>query len=455
MEEVEEEEVQDELEPVPNNKEMVLPSGEWYMPDLKNNTMSQVLEDGRDYLEDNTGKILFQFEKLEQYTGYKYYLICPFTGKVDLFDTDTKTCIPIDIQASKEPKPNSVVIAEVTKASQEQRQRSWENKVIPGEDLPVTSVNTPFTTTQLANIMMAFKGLCKVQGEINLDLHNIKLRGRRDKWVKMGFRNMVSNKIRGRLDTIEAMLTNDNIIHTELGKHNYPTPTFDPRTSIIKTAEALGRFNTVVDDICSETINKATTLPARPTIPVQTPIEEVSTPTNTGNNIPLEPRKVAFAEPAQNIQQRLTQLAVNTEPISLLGRTGRPNENSSVPWQNTEQGNKSGCMSRPTENLQGPALSPQSVSSIGQQTNQGNSFKDPRSCFRCAEMGHLKEQCTKSVWCDFCRRNNHSTEACNSKPSSRTTSTPRYPTGRDDAESTHSNTTNTAEESRLEILMKS
>ena len=348
-----------------------------------------------------------------------------------------------------------MIIAEVTKASQGERQRLWENKVIPGEDLPVTPVDTPLTTTQLANIMTAFEGLCKVQGELNLDLHNIKLRGRRDKWVEMGFRNMVSNRIKGRLDTIEAMLTNDNIIHTGLGKHNYPTPTFDPRTSIIKNTEALDRLNTVVDDICLETINKATTLPTRPTEPVQTPIEEVSTPTNTGNIIPLEPRKVAFTEPVQDIQQRLTQLAVNTEQKNLLGRTGRPNENSSVPWQNTEQGNKSGRTSRPTENLQGPTPSPHSVSSIGQQTNQGNSFRDPRSCFRCAEKGHLKEQCTKYVYCNFCKRNNHSTEACNLKPSARNSSTPRYHTERDDTDSTHSNTINPAEESRLEILMKS
>ena len=89
--------MQEELEPVPNNKEMVLPSGEWYMPDLKNTTMSQVLKDVRDYLEDNTGKILFQFEKLEQYTGYEYYLVCPFTGNIDLYDTVNKTCIPIAI----------------------------------------------------------------------------------------------------------------------------------------------------------------------------------------------------------------------------------------------------------------------------------------------------------------------------------------------------------------------
>ena len=109
VEEVEEEEVQKELEPVPDNGEMVLPSGEWYMPDLKNTTMSQVLKDGRDYLEDNTGKMLYRFKKLEQYTGYEYYLICPFSGKIDLFDTVNNTCIPFNIQASKDPKIQSPI----------------------------------------------------------------------------------------------------------------------------------------------------------------------------------------------------------------------------------------------------------------------------------------------------------------------------------------------------------
>ena len=118
VEEVEEEEVQEEVEPLPDNREMVLPAGEWYMPDLKSTTLTQVFKEGRDYVEDNKGKMLYRFEKLEQYTGYEYYLICPFTGKIDLLDTINETCIPIDIQASKDPKPNSVVIAEVTKASE-------------------------------------------------------------------------------------------------------------------------------------------------------------------------------------------------------------------------------------------------------------------------------------------------------------------------------------------------
>ena len=211
----------------------------------------------------------------------------------------------------------------------------------------------------------------------------------------------------------------------------------------------------MVDDICLETINKATTMPTRPTEPVLPHTEKVSTPTNTGNIKPLEPRKVAFTEPTQDIQQCLKQLAVNTEPISLLGHTGRPSKDSSAPWENNAQGNDSGCTGRPTEISQGPAPSPNSVSSIGQQINQGNSFMSRLVCFRCDERGHFKDQCTKQVYCNFCLRDSHSTEACSSKPGGRTSSTPKFQTERDETDSTHSNTINPAEESRLEILMKS
>ena len=120
-----------------------------------------------------------------------------------------------------------------------------------------------------------------------------------------------------------------------------------------------------------------------------------------------------------------------------------PAENSQRPWHPVSD----------REQRQGSAPSPQSVGSIGQQTNQGNSFRDSRSCFRCGEVGHLVEHCTKSVWCEFCRRNTHSTEASRTK--TRTTSTPRYPTEGDDEESTYRAANNTAEQSRLEIMMKS
>ena len=50
VEEIEEEKVQEEVEPIPDNRALVLPTGEWYMPDLKCTTLTQVFKDGRDYV---------------------------------------------------------------------------------------------------------------------------------------------------------------------------------------------------------------------------------------------------------------------------------------------------------------------------------------------------------------------------------------------------------------------
>ena len=210
-----------------------------------------------------------------------------------------------------------------------------------------------------------------------------------------------------------------------------------------------------MNDICLDTINTATTVPTRPTEPVLPPVEEVSTPTNTGNIKPPEPRKVAFTEPAQDIQQRLTQLSVDTEPINLLGHMGRPNEDPSAPRENNTQRNDTGRTGHPTERSQGPVPSPNSVSSICQQTNRGNSFMSRVVCYRCNKRGHFKDHCKQQVYCNFCSRSTHSTEACGSKSGGRTSSTPKFQTERDETDSTHSNTTNPAEESILEILMKS
>ena len=185
QEEVEEEVQEEELESIPDNTGMVLPTGEWYMPDLDNTTLTRVLKEGRDYTANNEGKMLYRFE-LEQYTGYDYYLICPFTGKIDLLDTNDETPITIDIHASKDPKQNSIVIEEVKKAMREHNQRLWDNKIIPGEDLLVALVDTPLTITQLAKVMTTYENLCKIQGELNLDLHNIRLRNRNDKWLEIG-----------------------------------------------------------------------------------------------------------------------------------------------------------------------------------------------------------------------------------------------------------------------------
>ena len=154
----------------PDNREIVLPSGEWYMPDLNSTTMTQVIREGRDYEGDNTGRIIFRFPRLEQYTGYDYYVVCPFSGKIDIFDTREHKCIPFVIQASKQQRPNSIVIAEIKTAMNQLKQEKWEQMALLGEVLPATT-DTPFTTAQLAGMMTAFKDLCKLQGELNLETH--------------------------------------------------------------------------------------------------------------------------------------------------------------------------------------------------------------------------------------------------------------------------------------------
>ena len=65
-----------------------LPSGEWYMPNLNNTPLSAVMKFGSFF--DATGRMLFQFRKLEQYTNHDMYVINPHTGQIDIWDGDKK-----------------------------------------------------------------------------------------------------------------------------------------------------------------------------------------------------------------------------------------------------------------------------------------------------------------------------------------------------------------------------
>ena len=137
-----------------------------------------------------------------------------------------------------------------------------------------------------------------------------------------------------------------------------------------------------------------------------------------------------------------------TQPENNTCRTSRPNENSSRPWHTVSD----------REQRQGSAPSPQSVSSIDrydQQTNQGNYFRDTRACYGCGQVGHIGKDCPQSVWCDFCRKNTHSTRNCHSK--ARATSTPRYPTEqtKNDEASTHNTTNTSVDQSNLADMMRS
>ena len=75
QEDPQESEGDDEPDQVPT-----LPSGEWYMPDLKNTTLTEVMKKGTPYEGDNMGRILTQFPKLKAYTKFDLYLVSPYTG---------------------------------------------------------------------------------------------------------------------------------------------------------------------------------------------------------------------------------------------------------------------------------------------------------------------------------------------------------------------------------------
>ena len=62
-----------------------LPSGEWYMPDLNNTSLSIVMEFGSCM---ESGRYLFQFPKLESYTDFDLFIIDPHTGQIEMYDED-------------------------------------------------------------------------------------------------------------------------------------------------------------------------------------------------------------------------------------------------------------------------------------------------------------------------------------------------------------------------------
>ena len=57
-----------------------LPSGQWYMPDLCNTSLSTVMEFGSRL---ETGRYLFQFPKLATYTDFDLFIIDPHTGQIE------------------------------------------------------------------------------------------------------------------------------------------------------------------------------------------------------------------------------------------------------------------------------------------------------------------------------------------------------------------------------------
>ena len=210
----------------------ILPNGEWFMPDLCSTTLTEVMRKFPPYEGDNTGRILAQFQKLKQYTKSNYYLVSPFTGSINLYDPDNSKCTAFPVKATKERVPNSAIITQLRTFMRMHIEEEWKVKYIPGDDLP-NPTDAPHTITTLAEILTVFEEVCRMQGETNLQIHNLKIGNEKDKWLQIGFRNVFSDRIRARLLDIYSNLATDVAMRSSLNKPTYEVPSLDPQNMLI------------------------------------------------------------------------------------------------------------------------------------------------------------------------------------------------------------------------------
>ena len=250
------ESAESEGEEEPQTTEPTLPDGEWFMPDLNSTSLTEVMKKGTPYEGDNTGRILTQFPKLRQYTKSNFYLVNPFTGEIDLYDPANSKCIAFSVKATRERVPNSTIITQIRAFMRKRNEDEWKNKFIPGKDIP-TPTEGPHTITTLAEIMQIFEEVCRMQGSINLEIHQIKRSTDKDKWLEIGFRNIASEKIRERLTSIYSNLALDVALRASLGKTTYEVPAFDPHNVIIKTRDDITKLCEMVNGIVEDIMDKA------------------------------------------------------------------------------------------------------------------------------------------------------------------------------------------------------
>ena len=156
--------------------------------------------------------------------------------------------------------------------------------------------------------MQVFEEVCRIQGETNLEIHQIKIGNDRDKWLKLGFRTVFSERIRNRLTSIYSNLATDVALRASLGKTTYEVPSFDPHNILVKNRGEISSLCRMVNDIAEGIMDKASTMTAISTSlqqPVINIVAEASTPTNAGTVTASAARRVAFSDEPQDTNSLL------------------------------------------------------------------------------------------------------------------------------------------------------
>ena len=109
-----------------------LPSGEWYMPNLCNTSLSTVMEFGTRL---ETGRYLFQFPKLATYTDFDLFIIDPHTGQIDMYDDDKDITYPFSVKASRMKRKNSQVIELIKTAVRDQKRKELAKQTVQGGNM--------------------------------------------------------------------------------------------------------------------------------------------------------------------------------------------------------------------------------------------------------------------------------------------------------------------------------
>ena len=414
-----------------------LPSGEWYMPDLCNTSLSTVMEFGSRL---ETGRYLFQFPKLKTYTDFDLFIIDPHSGQIQMYDDENDKTYPFSVKASRMKRKNSQVIELIKTAVRDQKQKELAKQKVPGGNMrPPT--DSPYTIEQLGEVLGIYEDCMEKQATIALAIHELMQKNTRNKWAIIGANEALSEKIRDRIEEIFINLGKDIGLRHQYGKSTYTLPKVSLHNNIIDSEISFARFGLAIQNELGEIMKQATRQPPVP-VPqqVQTTQEEhITTPTGITSNGKAKPRKVGFTNPIHNtdINHRLSALSVETGSPSPTGRPSWPTQDpkkkgirplltvgtsatssTGRPWQTTsDRENERRELSTPSPNGNN------TISPIDSQVPAPYAPKNKdKECYRCGKIGHMSYNCVESIQCNYCNRKGHIENNCKDKK--RASSTP-------------------------------